>query len=180
MIVALVGRRIDAPAHRPSRFPAHREPEVRSKLRDLLVRIRASVLIASAACGADIIAHEVAGELGLRRVLLLPTDPAKFRTHSVQDRGIGWGPRFDIVLHEVTQQGDVRVLRLDATRESYQRVNETMLDVAQGVAEHMNEEATVLAVAVWEGASYGDDDVTAAFVEEARRRGIRVEEIRTV
>lgn len=180
MIVALVGRRIDAHAHHPARFPAHCEPEVRSRLRNLLVRVRASVLVASAACGADIIAHEVAGELGMRRVLLLPTDPARFRTHSVQDRGIGWGPRFDIVLHEVTQQGDVRVLRLDATRESYLRVNETMLDVAQGIASHMNGETKVLAVAVWDGASYGDDDVTAAFVEEAERRGVRVEEVRTV
>ena len=144
----------------------------------MLTRIRASVLVASAACGADIIAHEVAGELGIRRVLLLPTEPTTFRLHSVTDRGAGWGERFDLLLHEVTMQGDVRVLRLDASSDSYIRANETLLDVAEGVAQHTG--ANVMAVAVWDGESYGENDVTAAFVGAAKGRHIAVEEILTV
>ena len=173
MIVALAGRRSNS-----ARFPSHREPEVRGKLRSVLTRVRASVLVASAACGADIIAHEVAGELGIRRVLLLPTEPAAFRVHSVTDRGAAWGERFDLLLHEVTMQGDVRVLRLDASSASYIRANETLLDVAEGVARYTG--ANVMAVAVWDGASYGDDDVTAAFVGAAKSRAIEVEEVLTV
>ena len=179
MIVALAGRRIDKSGpDTPSRFPAKRERSVREELRALFARVRATVLVASAACGADILAHEVAGELGMRRVLLLPTHPSKFRAASVDDRGSGWGERFDLLLHDITLQGDVRVLRLDASLASYMQLNETLLDVAQGITEQANT-SEVLAVAAWDGAAYGDDDVTAAFIDAARRRGVTIQEIRT-
>ncbi|MEO7522349.1 MAG: hypothetical protein ABIW79_11090 [Gemmatimonas sp.] len=162
-----------------SRFPAKREPRVREDLRVLFTRVGASVLVASAACGADIIAHEVAGTLGMRRVLLLPTEPSMFRAESVSDRGDGWGERYDLLLREVAQQGDVRVVRLGASLESYRQLNEALLDVAEGVAERTNGAERVLAVAAWDGESYGDDDVTAAFINAARRREMAVEEVRT-
>jgi hypothetical protein len=63
-VIALAGRRIDAPGADPPRFPLERVSAVRRRLADLLVQEQATALVCSAACGADLAALEAAEQLG--------------------------------------------------------------------------------------------------------------------
>src|SRR3954466_8572785 len=110
-IVTLTGRRIDAPGSDTNRFPKAAVPAVRVRIRDEFTHLGATALVSSAACGADLIALEVAGELGLRRRIVLPFAEARFRETSVVDRGAEWGPVFDRILTEVKATNDVVTLR---------------------------------------------------------------------
>src|SRR6478672_4802014 len=100
IVVAAAGRRVDA-ADAPRRFPPDHESLVADRLRDLYDHRGVRLLVSSAACGADLLGLEVASQLGIRRVVVLPNDVASFREHSVVDRGAEWGPRFDRVIREL-------------------------------------------------------------------------------
>jgi hypothetical protein len=85
---------------------------------------------------------------------------------------------YDRVLAELAPTRDV--VTLDARGEdsdAYVAANEAILGEAAALAPDATD---VVAVLVWEGASRGRDDVTAAFGEAARTRGWRVEQVKTV
>jgi len=178
-IIALAGRRIDAPGA-PPRFPATAEKAVAERIRSFLAAHNAAALVGSAACGADLIAQEQARALGLERHVVLPFDPAKFRETSVTDRPGNWGPRYDAIL-EATPATAVHVLERTGDDDAYAAVNAALLDQATVLAGDAPEGALrpVLAVIVWEGSTRGDGDLTADFAARARSRGIPVSEILT-
>ena len=60
MIIALAGRRIDAPNAEIRRFPPENLELVRTRIRSVLQAKPAALLISSAACGSDLIALEEA------------------------------------------------------------------------------------------------------------------------
>jgi hypothetical protein len=107
MIIALAGRRVDAPGAKPPRFPLQNVDLVRMRVRVMLEARAAKVVVCSAACGADLIALSEAGSLGLRRRVVLPFDRKRFRDTSVTDRPGGWGPVYDQVLDDVETAGDL-------------------------------------------------------------------------
>lgn len=189
-VVALSGRRIDAADASVSRFPLQRVPAVGALLRDLFSDRRASALVASAACGADLVALQVAGSLGLRRRVILPFHPERFRETSVTDRPGDWGPSYDEVIGEVRAAGDLVVLEQDEGGGAYAAALEAILDEALEMATREgsdadaksegNETSGVLAVVVWDGAPRGDDDYTQRFADMARARGVPVTEIITI
>lgn len=179
MTAALAGRRIDAPDADPPRFPPEAVPAVREALRETFEGAGVTVLVASGACGADLVALDVAGRLGVRRRLVLPVDPAAFRAASVTDRpdpAHDWGALFDRVVAEVEAAGDLVVLDVGATQAGFEAVTAALLTEAERLADG----GTPLGVVVWEGASRGDGDLTAAFAEAASQRGWAVAEVRTV
>lgn len=184
MIVALAGRRIDAPDAISFRFPMQQIPLVRERLRALLVEREASVLVCAAACGSDLLALEAAGELGLRRRIVLPFARDRFRDLSVIDRPGEWGALFDKIIGAVEEAGDLVVLR-DAGSEAaaFVAANSAILDEAIALSSGDDGSGypgdTVLTVIVWEGKSRGDGDVTAAFADEARVRGLAVAQVLT-
>ena len=190
-VVALAGRRVDPPNPDTPRFPPENVGLVRERVRAFLEERRAVALVCSAACGADLVALEAAGALGLRRRVVLPFDPATFRETSVTDRPGDWGPRYDGVIEAVTRAGDLVVLEgAGEGGAAYAAANERILDEAlrlAGVAAAPGREATgpvpperALAVIVWDGRSRGEDDATAGIAASARQRGLAVEEILTV
>jgi hypothetical protein len=61
VVVALAGRRIDAPGSDPPRFPLDNVPTVRTRLARLMSAEHVTALICSTACGADRVALEEAG-----------------------------------------------------------------------------------------------------------------------
>src|SRR5882757_8992673 len=85
-VLALAGRRIDAPETEPPRFPLKNVPMVRERLAALLAAEHAEALVCSAACGADLIALEEAERLGLRRRIVLTFPPNRFCVASLTDR----------------------------------------------------------------------------------------------
>lgn len=179
MIAALAGRRIDAPDAETARFPPEAVPTARTALQTLFETEGVTALVCAGACGADLVALDVAGALGIRRRLVLPTAPAAFRAASVTDRPDplhDWGALFDRVVAEVEAQGDLVVLGAEAGGAGYEAATDALL----AEAERLGDGETPLAVVVWEGSSRGPGDYTALFVEEARARGWPVTEVRTV
>lgn len=179
MVIAVAGRRIDAADTSTPRFPLQNVPIVERRLDELLERLTARGLVGSAACGADLIALTLAGRRKMRRRVVLPSLQEKFRTTSVTDRPGEWGPVYDQVLAELAPTRDIVVLgeRTDGD-EAYLAANHAILDEAARLAR--DSKGDVVAVLVWEGAPRSGDDITAAFGDEARKRGWRVEQVLTL
>lgn len=177
MIVALAGRRVDAPGATP-RFPASNAELVASKLRERLSGDRATWLVSSAACGADLLALREAGLLGLRRRIVLPFDARRFRAVSVADRGGSWGELFDAVLRDVAASDVITlpgpVVDDDA---AYKQATLAIVDEADRLRHTTNEPLAVYVV--WDGAPKAGGDYTAMFRDAAIARGFRVTEIST-
>jgi hypothetical protein len=180
-IVALAGRRIDAPESTTPRFPATKISFVSSRIRSQLERIRATGLVCSAACGADLLALSEAGQLGIKRRIVLPFDRTRFRTTSVTDRPgdptTDWGTIFDQVVKELAPSADVVTLNQDGSENAYAAANVKILSEAQDLAQQTG--VDLVAVRVWEGDSRGEGDLTEAFGDEARERGLPVLDVLT-
>lgn len=181
MVIAFAGRRVDAPNATDVRFPAKNVPAVRKRVLHAFEDQGATAIVSAAACGADLVALEAAGELGMRRVIVLPWDRDQFREGSVVDRGAEWGEIYDDIIDAVEAQGDLEILGYTTDDDAaYAATNEAILDAAQRVAEEEDEPDEPLAVVAWDGKSRGADDITELFMTAARRRGIEVVELSTV
>jgi len=176
-VAALAGRRIDAPGADVARFPLHRRAAVMHDIADLLRRDGVDLLISSAACGADLAAIDAAMALGVRCGIVLPFARARFRATSVVDRPGDWGEVFDRALAYAEAHGFVRELpQGDADDAAYARTNEVILDEAQRAAAPQRP----IAVVVWEGRSRGNGDLSAHFLERARRAGLEQRTVLTL
>ena len=179
MIVALAGRRIDAPGAPAPRFPLANAETVRHRLRSLLESWGAAALISSAACGADLLAQSEAGKLGLRRRVILPFDRERFLKSSVIDRPGDWAPVYNQLLDTLTSAGGLVVLGGAADdAQGYAALIGGILDEAETLGRSLHEPVTALLV--WDGSALDDQDLTAAFGEEDKRRGIPVVEVSTL
>ncbi len=177
MIVALAGRRIDSADSTEPRFPLQNVETVRTRIRSLLKEKNAAALVSSAACGADLIALSEAGQLGLKRRVILPFERRRFRQTSVTDRPGDWGPIYDEILDAVEPAGDLVVLKDGMDEEAYAAANQAIFDEALALAQVIHQ--SVSAVLIWDGVTRGGRDLTAEFGVEARRRGLAVTEIPT-
>ncbi len=179
MVIALAGRRVDAPKAETARFPVTNVPQVRKRISDWFAQHVVHTLVCSAACGADLLALDAASELNIRRRVVLPFSREQFRASSVVDRGDEWGAPFDAILDAVTARGDVLGLSyLPENETAYVETNHAILELAIAIGAQLSQPVSVLLV--WDGASRGDDDVTAAFQQEAHDRGLAVEEVSTL
>lgn len=178
MVVALAGRRIDVPNTNVSRFPLLNVALVQKRIQKLFVESNITELVCAAACGSDLIALQVAGELEIRRRVVLPFEPERFRTLSVTDRPGEWGPIFDRVIQEVQARGDLVALNSTEDEEvAFFTTNIAILEEALALVNHPDK---VIAIIVWEGKARGKDDMTAAFAREARKRKIMITEVLTL
>ena len=178
MIIALAGRRVDTADAKNARFPLRNIDTVRTRARAVLQEKGATALVSSAACGADLIALSEAGQLGLRRRVILPFERGRFRETSVTDRPGEWGLLYDYVLDAVEAAGDLVVLECSSDDEAYAAANRAILDEAVTLGK-INHQA-VEAVLIWNGTSRGDGDLTESFAAEAHGRGLTVTEVLTV
>jgi hypothetical protein len=180
-VIALAGRRTDAPDSAAVRFPLEAVSQVRSSIRDCLEREHAVALVSSAAAGADLLAQDVAAELGLRRCVVLPFAAARFRDTSVIDRSGFWGELFDRLCAD--GRDDVTIVDMStggiADDDAYALANERILHEAERLADRIRA-ARIAAVLVWDGVWRGTDDATASFGDLARERGHPVIDISTL
>jgi hypothetical protein len=183
-IVAVAGRRIDAPGATPERFPLRNRHRVRDSIAAFLEAHPVSLLVASAACGADLIALEAAAGLGIRFRVILPFAAGRFRASSVIDRPGDWGPLFDALMARAASRDDLVVLRGTGGHESgdaeqaYADTSVAILD--EGDAQAVASGAVRTALVVWDGAPRGAADFTWNFRTQAMSRGWAVEEIQTL
>jgi predicted acylesterase/phospholipase RssA/tetratricopeptide (TPR) repeat protein len=171
-VIALAGRRIDAADANPPRFPLEAVPTVRRRLADLLAKERAVAVVCSAACGADLMVLEEAERLGLRRRIVLPFPPERFRKTSVTDRPGDWAGVFDRLIAAAEATGDLVVLPLIAGTNdaAYVSANEAIVREAQQIARDCGAHRLIASV-VWEGSARPANDATAQFRNLAVQEG---------
>jgi hypothetical protein len=166
-MVALAGRRIDAPDAKEPRFPLKNVNEVRRRIAEALKDLQAVGLVCSAACGADLIALAAAEQLGVRRRIVLPFAPPRFRETSVVDRPGDWGAVFDHQIATTSASGDLVVLDLKEDNDrAYTTTNEAIIREAQKLVETP---ARLVAILVWEGSKQHGSDATAGFGDLAKK-----------
>ncbi len=178
MVIALAGRRIDASDATIARFPLANVPAVRERIRTFFAQSQPKALVSSAACGADLIAQEEAGRLGVGRRVVLPYGRKEFRATSVTDRPGDWGALYDGVLDEIGPDGIIVLAEPPGPSASYLAANLRVLEEAESLARQGQDR--VLAVLVGDGRPRGTEDLTKSFGEQAVRRGIAVEAIATL
>ncbi len=177
-MIAFAGRRIDAPGSTELRFPLESAVRVAKEIATVMESLRATVLVSSAACGADILALEAARQLGIRRRVVLPFDRHTFRETSVTDCPGAWGDRYDFLMDEISRSGDEIVLGLAVgDQAAYTLTNDHILSEARGIAQNSGVGAG--AVVAWDGKSRGPDDITEQFLRTAREAGFEPIEIYT-
>ncbi len=173
-VIVAAGRRVDAPDAQAARFPPGNVDVVRKKIRQLFSREKPIALVCSGACGADLLALQVAGERHMKRYVLLGAEPAEFRKMSVTDRPGDWGRLFDQALKTST----VEVLKVPDGQEGYLDTNLKLLDRAEALAKQLG--TSVEALVIWNEQSRGADDVTDHFLQQAKLRKMPVMQISTL
>ena len=173
-VMVAAGRRVDAPDAQTARFPPSKVDAVRQKIRDVFARENAVALVCSGACGADLLALEVAGERHMKCYVILGAEAAEFRKTSVADRPGDWGELFD----QAMKTSSVEVLKVPEGQEGYLETNLKLLDRAQAVAKE--DGTSVEALVIWNEQSRGPDDVTDHFLQQAKLRSIPVTQISTL
>lgn len=180
-VIVSAGRRVDAPDAATPRFPANNVDRVRTSIEEYLQREKPGAIVASAACGTDLLLFQSSINLAsagkiptVRRYVLLPASPEEFRKSSVTDRPGDWGEIYDRVLKEST----VEVLKMPAGDEGYLQTNIELLQKAKSVARERK--AKLRALVIWNMQSRGTDDVTGHFLAQAEARQIPVTQISTV
>lgn len=177
-VVAMAGRRVDAPDASEIRFPSRNASLVENRIRECLQN-GVRVLVCSAACGSDLLALGVAGELGIRRRVVLPFARDVFRETSVLDRPGDWGERYDRALDEVEEQRDLVILgHKESDAHAFAGTNEAIVNEALEIARQ--EGSFAQALVVWNGQSRGATDHTAQFLDQARGKGMPILEVRTL
>jgi hypothetical protein len=179
VVIALAGRRVDAPNAETARFPLANVPIVNQRLGELFELEKATALVSSAACGADLVALTVAGARRMRRRVVLPFDRDRFRVTSVTDRPGDWGPLYDRILAELDPSHDIVTLEgLGEGDGAYIATNHAILQNANALAGQGNDQA--MAALVWDGTARGSSDVTASFGADASALGLRVVHVKTL
>lgn len=171
-VAVLAGRRADgAGAERPALPDAAREP-VRAALRSVLIQNDVDLLVASAACGADLLGLLAAGDLGVRTRIVLPFSIERFREESVSDRGGDWGEIYDRLVSNADASGSLVIRRQDREPDPFSANNDVVISeaLASGAAR-------CVAIIVWDGRSKGPEDATADLARRARENGFELIEV---
>lgn len=172
-VIALAGRRIDAPGAALVRFPLDAVPLVRQRIAEVLIAEQSTALVSSAACGADLIALEEAERLGIRRRIILPFAPERFRAGSVTDRPGDFGPIFDRLVAAARGTGDLVVMdvRGGSEDDAYAAATVTIINEAQMLARASDTPCRLVALLVWEGSARSGLDATGEFQQRALAAG---------
>jgi hypothetical protein len=187
-VVALAGRRIDIAGAEPARFPLDQVERVKHELLEFFGAVHPSMLVCSAACGADLLALESAAELGIATTIVLPFNRTRFRASSVVDRPGNWGPRFDKAMKRAAASGHIEMISSAQAKdddEAYALVTKAILDRAEDLAklspgqESNAPDRKPIALVAWDGTSRGPTDLTEYFREHALLRGFTVQELIT-
>jgi hypothetical protein len=182
-VVALAGRRIDSDSVEDPKFPFERIDAVRREIAGKFLCAHACALVCSAACGADLLALDVAEELALPARIVLPFSAQRFRATSVVDRPNPdfWGALFDRVIAKARERGALVELESSGTdNDAYSAANRVIIEQAKALAQGTSDSAAPLAIIVWDGPRHGSSDATQRFADFARASGFQVKEVKTL
>jgi hypothetical protein len=179
-VAAVAGRRIDAPNTSASSFAPGAIGRVMAEVKRLFARHNVEAVVASAACGADIVALEAARARGIRIRIVLPFSSARFRQTSVIDRGEEWGPRYDALIEDAKRLGDLVVLEQgnqDDDNAAYGAATARIIQEALALSHAAS--AKPLAIAIWDERPRETNDATKDFLDQASRAGFDCQSIST-
>jgi class 3 adenylate cyclase len=174
-VVIFVGHMIDRPERTVPRFPTGIEPLVREAIRQSLKSINAGFAYASAACGSDILFHEVIQEMKGESHVIMPYKKERFINDCVSIVPGDWEGRFEKI---IAQAIDTQELSKDggvSGYASYEFANLMLHGLASIRAQQM--ETKLVPIAVWDGKTGDGAGGTAATVERWRRNGLQVQVI---
>lgn len=174
-VVALAGRRIDAAGSSDRRFPIDRINQVRADLQSLFEQENVGFLVCSAACGADLIALDLAQKASIGYRIILPFSAERFRQSSVVDRPGDWGLLFDQIMRKVPRGALIVLPGVAADGDVYAGANKEIIRQAAITAAP----DTALAIVVWEGQPRRGSDATASFLKLAEEAGMKSKVVRT-
>lgn len=176
-LIVFAGHLVDAPGRTPPRFPPKQDSKAKALIREavetLLNDEHEIVGLASAAPGADILAHEVCAELGLKSTICLPM-PARDYARMVFKNLDDWRTRF----LDIWQAHDEKALELSdkaglprwlsgSKMDSWERGNRWVMQMALTWGAER-----ITLVALWDGKTVGDaPGGTAHMVQLARDAG---------
>jgi hypothetical protein len=182
-VVAVAGRRVDVADAPTVRFPYGNSETVRSALLRTLESAVPLLVVASAACGSDLLALDAASAMGIRTRIVLPFAPDVFRETSVIDRPNPdyWASLYRRLIAEAHERGDLILLDRDRNdQNAYVAANQEIIAEALRAANKRAPPAHLVAVIAWEGKPRGEDDATDDFRRAALQRGFAVKEISTL
>jgi hypothetical protein len=185
-VAALAGRRIDNDGTETARFPSDHVDIVRGKIAERLLDWNSVALVCSAACGADLVALDVAQQMGLRTRIVLPFSTERFRETSVVDRARPhyWGDLFDSVTAKARETNDlIELSGAEGDDAAYLAANAVILNEARSLANLQNNPSSsksLIALIVWDGVSHGPTDATKLFADLAQRLGFTVDQLQTL
>ena len=182
-LVVFAGHQIDEPGRALPRFPPHRESEARALIREsissLMDDAHKFVGLASAAPGADLLFHEVCGDLGVASWICLPMPSSEFVSQVFGELD-DWRNRYidlkasGVNVLELSDRKGLPSWMQVAEPNAWERGNEWVLDMALA----SNSYKTTLVV-LWDGNPQGKaKGGTAHMVELARQApGVRIHRI---
>ena len=172
-VVVFAGHMIDRPDREAPRFPAQIEPAVKNAIRERINKLDAGFGYASAACGADILFHEVMLEKKAESHVVLPYEKELFLRDSVDGTSSeAWRRRFDKVMEQAV---DVQEISKQCKTHSisYEFANQILQGVATIRAQQL--ETRLIPLAVWDGREGDGRSGTASTVQRWREAGLKVE-----
>jgi hypothetical protein len=174
-VAALAGRRIDELDAAEPRFPLANVEIVRADIGDNLARLKVSDLVCSAACGADLIALDLARHMGIRSHIILPYDAQSFYSTSVSDRPGHWAGMYWQAIDAAGSLGRLTILSgTPNQQQSFSAVTAAVLDKALALSK------VSLAISVWDGKSRGPDDASEEFEQWAMKRKLKIVRVDTL
>ena len=176
-VAALAGRRIDAPNAKDVQFPLDHVRDVERQLRRRFVDDSIGILVCSAACGADLVALQIATGMGIDRTIVLPFEARRFLQTSVLDRPGNWKDLYKQQIEEARLKHQLIVLE-------GQEDNAGAYSAATGriIAEAIRKTGSArgVAYAVWEGQARSNHDETADFRRDCKAAGFEIRDINTL
>ena len=162
---------IDAPQRKQPRFPAYKEPKVQQELEKYLsaeLKDSANELtgIAGAACGGDILFHELCIHLKIPSEIYLALPIEEFKNASVSFAGLEWEERFERLI----KKRPVHILPPAENEKNnvWERANMWMLHSA---LKNRGENMTL--VALWDGKTGDGAGGTEHMIKGAKEQGAK-------
>lgn len=171
-LVIFSGHMIDAPDRRVPRFPPEMENTVKQLLDKELESMNAGIGFGSAACGSDILFHEVMLARGGAIHIVLPWPAEEFVKTSVNLDGKGiWNKRFEAVLERAASVRVLGQLYMPGSETGFEYCNLAVNGLGRVFARSLDLEVTPMAV--WDGLA-GAPGGTGSFVRYWRSHRIPV------
>ncbi len=174
-VAVFSGHMIDAAGRAEPRFPPSREAAVRAQLETRLRELAPVAGYASAACGADLIFHEVLQEIGSESHVVLPYPPEIFASVSVERGGAEWMRRFERVLERAASVFWASEDRASGSASGFAYAN--LIHTGTALLRARTLETQCAALAVWDGRPGDGPGGTASVVAEWSELGLAVERI---